>query len=80
MSRTDLEYLQHKVRVNPWGVCALAASEAIDGCPTFAPAYVGRKRWAQPNDRFRRIDRQIHTIFLNRSITKTLTVLQGRMK
>src|SRR5580704_10990592 len=37
----------------PEGVCVIAASEAIDGCPTFAPAYVGRKRWAQPNDRFR---------------------------
>jgi hypothetical protein len=23
-----------------------------DGCPTFAPAYVGRKRRAKPNDRF----------------------------
>jgi hypothetical protein len=28
------------------------SSEAIDGCPRFAPAYLGRKRWAQPNDRF----------------------------
>jgi hypothetical protein len=24
----------------------------LDGCPMFAPAYMGRKRWAQPNDRF----------------------------
>src|ERR1700689_305186 len=31
---------------------AKPSSEAIDGCPTFATAYVGRKRWAQPNDRF----------------------------
>jgi hypothetical protein len=23
----------------------------MDGCPTFAPAYVGRKIWAQPNNR-----------------------------
>jgi len=23
-----------------------------DGCPMFAPAYMGRKRWAQPYDRF----------------------------
>src|ERR1700722_4919323 len=30
----------------------IAASEGIDGCPTFAKAYVGRKRRAQPNDRF----------------------------
>jgi hypothetical protein len=26
----------------------IAMSEGIDGCPTFATAYVGRKRWAQP--------------------------------
>jgi hypothetical protein len=25
----------------------------LDGCPMFAPAYMGRKRWAKPNDRFR---------------------------
>jgi hypothetical protein len=24
----------------------------LDVCPTFAKAYVGRKRWAQPNERF----------------------------
>ena len=34
-------------------------SEGIDGCPTFAPAYVGRKRRAKPNDRFCCIDLQI---------------------
>src|ERR1700722_3784920 len=28
-------------------------------CPTFAKAYVSRKRWAQPNDRFCCIDLQM---------------------
>src|ERR1700722_11682408 len=37
------------------GACVIALLEGIDGCPMFAPAYVGRKRWAQPNDRFRSI-------------------------
>jgi hypothetical protein len=36
----------------PYGVCVIAASEGIDGCPRFAKAYLGRKRWAKPNDRF----------------------------
>jgi hypothetical protein len=36
-------------------------STVIDGCPTFAKAYVGRKRWAKPNNSFRSIDWQIHT-------------------
>jgi len=26
----------------------VAGSTALHGCPTFAPAYVGRKRWAKP--------------------------------
>jgi hypothetical protein len=28
------------------------AIEETDGCPMFASAYMGRKRWAQPYDRF----------------------------
>ena len=31
---------------------ASEASMALDGCPTFAKAYVGRKRRAQPHDCF----------------------------
>jgi hypothetical protein len=38
------------------GVFGIASQQGIDGCPTFAQAYVGRKRWAQPNDRSRCID------------------------
>jgi hypothetical protein len=32
--------------------CQVGNAEESDGCPTFASAYVGRKRWAQPDDRF----------------------------
>jgi hypothetical protein len=48
--------------VSPWepGKCtqsrrdgwASLKSLVLDGCPTFAQAYVGRKRWAKPNERF----------------------------
>src|SRR5580698_8720441 len=31
---------------------AIAAPGGNDGCPRFAPAYLGRKRWAKPDDRF----------------------------
>jgi hypothetical protein len=30
-----------------------AAATDPHGCPTFAPAYVGRKRWAKPTTAFR---------------------------
>jgi hypothetical protein len=39
-----------------FGDYVIAASEGIDGCPRFALAYLGRKRWAKPNDRFHCID------------------------
>ena len=39
---------------SPFGLYVVASSEGIDGCPRFAQAYLGRKRWAKPNDRFRR--------------------------
>ncbi len=32
---------------------------ALDGCPMFAPAYVGRKRWAKPFKRFYSIERTV---------------------
>jgi hypothetical protein len=38
------------------GVSGIPSQQGIDGCPMFAQAYVGRKRWAQPNDRSRCID------------------------
>jgi hypothetical protein len=31
----------------------LADSATLYGCPMFAPAYVGRKRWAKPTTAFR---------------------------
>ncbi len=30
----------------------VASPSAPSGCPTFAPAYVGRKRWAKPTTSF----------------------------
>jgi hypothetical protein len=39
--------------------CVIASSEGIDGCPTFAKAYVGRKPWAKPNDRFSLMEDQL---------------------
>jgi hypothetical protein len=47
-------------------------SEAIDGFPTFAQAYVGRKRWAKPNDRVCSINWQPHGLILDRSISATI--------
>ena len=38
------------------GVSFIASQQGIDGCPTFAQGYVGRKRWAKPNDRSRCVD------------------------
>src|ERR1700690_3331375 len=32
-----------RVTVCTFLLCLITASEGIDGCPTFAPAYVGRK-------------------------------------
>src|ERR1700733_7054383 len=37
-----------------------AAYAGVGGAPCRKSGYVGRKRWAQPNDRFRCIDSQIH--------------------
>jgi len=39
-------------------LCDPSALEGIDGCPSFAKAYVGRRRWAKPIDRFPRIGPQ----------------------
>src|SRR5580692_11386246 len=37
-----------------------AVHAAVGGAPCRKSGYVGRKRWAKPNDRFRRIDWRIH--------------------
>jgi hypothetical protein len=39
-----------------------AAHAGVGGAPCRKSGYVGRKRWAQPNDRIRCIDQQIHII------------------
>src|ERR1700722_10197359 len=53
----------HKL-YNSKGFRVTTASEVIDGCPTFATAYVGRKRWAERNDRFRYLwnDRRLDVV------------------
>ncbi len=45
----------------PLRVRVIAESGGKDGCPTFAKAYVGRKRWAKPNNRFHSIDQRTLT-------------------
>ena len=41
-----------------WWPLAKSAPKRSAGCPRFAPAYLGRKGWAKPNDRFRSFDSQ----------------------
>ena len=47
------------------------AYAGVGGAPCRKSGYVGRKRWAQPNDRFRCTGRQIH---INRSKTIKFTL------
>ena len=42
-----------------------------DGCPTFAKAYVGPERWAQPNHRVCLIDQEI-AYWLEKAFEKDL--------
>src|SRR6202041_905954 len=58
----------------------IPSSEGIDGCPTFAKAYVGRKRWAKPNNCCHWVDWQIHITHPISMNTCDESVPKGRLK
>jgi hypothetical protein len=48
-----------------------------DGCPTFAPAYVRRERWAKPNHGFNTVDQQKHSKHITSLPRSKLTTERG---
>ena len=52
----------------------------IGGCPTFAKAYVGQKRWAKPNNCFLCTEHQFHTSSSRSAHSCHNPVPKGRLK
>jgi hypothetical protein len=65
-----------------WDTVALSLKPLTDsttpyGCPTFAPAYVGRKRWAKPNHGFHS---RPYALFLTRPGCSGQDPLRGKVQ